>query len=93
MFVCIEGIKSKGLNPGCIVHTAGHKIPSTVFGADGYFDLTISNVEHASLHKYMAQNGSSMFWAISEIAQWVKMMTQDLLPRAHIKPRHGSACW
>lgn len=88
MFVCIEGIKS-----WLQVHTAGHKTPSTVFRADGYFDLTISNVEHASLHKYMVQNGSSMFWAVSEIAQCVKMMTQVLFSRAHIKPRHGSACW
>lgn len=67
----------KELNPGCIVLTAGHKTSSTVFRADGYFDLTIINVEHASLHKYMVQNGSSMLRAISEIAHWVKCQHDD----------------
>lgn len=46
-----------------MVDTAGPRASSTFFRVDWYFDCIAINAQSAASHKYMVQNGISMFRA------------------------------
>ena len=59
-------IYDENLNLGCIFDTAGRRDSSTFCRVDRLFDFINANAENAASHKYVVQNGRSMFRAISE---------------------------